>query len=295
MPKKQYIGLYMPVLHRGYLRFFDTHKDATDILVLDQDVLDTTDYIRKDLRALSPKEQCLTLRGLGRFTSVAQLSHDSLKALDYADVHIVFPDEDVSREIGQQFKHATVTYFPVFLRWDRSSVEALNEEAEDELISSDKFHTEVMVKALKKAGQSSDIWRRVGAMIITNDAEQLGPISNQGEPTAHSPWMEGDPRNIFKRGVGIEMSLFSHAEATLVAEAARRAISLTGASMYASTFPCPACAKLIAHSGITTCYYSEGYAVLDGADILKEYGVKIVRVEMPLHTKPGLEAIPYKK
>lgn len=285
----------MPVLHRGYLQFFDAHSDITDVLVFDQDVLDEVDYLRKDLRALTPVQQCQALRGLDQFTSVAPLSRDSLKALDHVDAHITLPDEDVSRAIAKSFKHAKISFYPVFLRWDRSSVEALNEEAQDVAITDEQFHKDVMKSALKKAGQSSDIWRRVGAVIITKNDEKLGPVSNQGEPTSHSPWMEGDPRNIFKRGVGIEMSLFSHAEATLIAEAARRGINLTGASLYASTFPCPACAKLIAHSGITTCYYSEGYAVLDGADVLKEYGVQLIRVDMPNVDTAGPEAIPYKK
>jgi dCMP deaminase len=140
----------------------------------------------------------------------------------------------------------------------------------------------VMREALQAAGHSSDIWRRLGAVLITADGGRVGPAPNTGEPTPHSPWMEGDPRNIFSRGVGIEMSVFSHAEAVVIAEAARNGIALQDATIFVSTFPCPACAKLIAHSGIAKCYYMDGYAVLDGRRILEEYGVELIRVQMEL-------------
>lgn len=296
MPKQTYLALYMPVLHRGYMQLFAAHKSIKQALIIDNDLLKSVDYIRKDIRALSPNDQVAVLEGLERFDSVELLSEAAIKKIDTNGVEVVLPDEDVSRAVGARFKHAQVSYYPVFLRWDRSSVEALNEEAASETVTDDAFHREVMNRALKRAGTSADIWRRVGAVLITKRGEEFAPLANQGEPTAHSPWMEGDPRNIFNRGVGIEMSLFTHAEAGLIAEAARRGVSTQGAALYASTFPCPACAKLIAHSGVKTCYYAEGYAVLDGASIMKEYGVKLIKVQMPnSHEKPGPEAVPYKK
>jgi deoxycytidylate deaminase len=294
MPKKKYLALYMPVLHKGYLKLFEQFKDVSEVLILDHDSLTQVDYIRKDLRALSPLEQQKALKGLGLFNNVSVATPKKLTELDIADNEVILPDEDVSREFAKQFKAATITFYPIFLRWDRGSVENLNQEDTNEVITEEKFHQVVMQEALERAKTSSDIWRRVGAVLIAEDNKLTA--SNQGEPSAHSPWMEGDPRNIFNRGVGIEMSLFSHAEATVIAEAARRGIKLQGASIYASTFPCPACAKLIAHSGITTCYYKEGYAVLDGSSVLKEYGVQLVKVEMnsqELGASP--EAVPYKK
>jgi dCMP deaminase len=49
--------------------------------------------------------------------------------------------------------------------------------------------------------------------------------------------------------------------------------------MYVTVFPCPPCAKAIAHAGIKHLYCGGGYGVLDGEDILKGAGVKIIFVE----------------
>lgn len=294
MPKKNVQILYMPVLHRGYVQFFETHKSVDAVYVIGDDLLTSVDYIRKDLRALTPRQQVEAIKGLGLFSQVDILTEATMAAVDTADATCIFPDEDVSRAVADHFKQADTTFYPVFLRWDRRSVEAVDADMHDETISTDEFDKDVMQSALKKAGTSADIWRRVGAVLIT-DNETLGPRANQGEPSEHSPWMEGDPRNIFNRGVGIEMSLFTHAEAGLIAEAARRGVKTAGARMYVSTFPCPACAKLIAHSGITTCYYKDGYAVLDGADILKEYGVKLIKVAVEDAIEQPSSLVDYKK
>jgi dCMP deaminase len=70
-----------------------------------------------------------------------------------------------------------------------------------------------------------------------------------------------------------------HAEAAIVARAARDGLSLRGAEIYVSTFPCPACARLIAGAGFTKCYFAGPYAVLDGDEILRAAGVELIWVD----------------
>ncbi len=48
--------------------------------------------------------------------------------------------------------------------------------------------------------------------------------------------------------------------------------------MYVTDFPCPPCAKLIAAAGVERVYFRDGYAVLDGEDVLREAGVELLRV-----------------
>lgn len=279
MPKRKIILLYMPVYHRGYKAFLDAHKDADEVYVFGKDILKGFDYLRKDLRALSPDNQVTLIGNSHKFKSVSVCSQDQLKQLDTSGTVIILPDEDISRSVAESLELANCTLYPVFLRWDRRSVENAGNTNDEETIASGEFERSVMQKALQVADKSSDIWRHVGAVLITKDGVQ-NQARNKGEPTEHSPWIEGDPRNIFNRGVGIEMSVFMHAEAALIAEAARRGESLDGATLFVTTYPCPACAKLIAHSGIKTCYYKDGYAVLDGARIMRDYGVDTVRVVM---------------
>ena len=47
--------------------------------------------------------------------------------------------------------------------------------------------------------------------------------------------------------------------------------------MYVTDFPCPPCAKLIAAAGIARLYFREGYAVLDGSDVLEGAGIEVVQ------------------
>ena len=47
--------------------------------------------------------------------------------------------------------------------------------------------------------------------------------------------------------------------------------------MYVTDFPCPPCARLIAAAGISRLYFRDGYAVLDGEEILRAAGVDILQ------------------
>lgn len=295
MPDKtSAIAAYIPVIHRGYLEFFSRYPDARTLYVFGQSVLDTEDYLRKDLRALTPEQQVQVVGGMAIFDQVELLEVPDLSHLADKHSRIILPDEDVSRTVAQSWPENMYELSPVFLRWDRQSADAKQEGTTEQITAAELDQT-FMRQALEKVGQSSDIWRRVGAVLVARDAEPVALV-NKGEPSEHSPWMEGDPRNIFNRGVGIEMSVFTHAEAGLIAEAARRGVKLDGAKLYVSTFPCPACAKLIAHSGVKTCYYKDGYAVLDGKRVLEDYGVQLVRVQMPDDSETkGPEWVPYKK
>lgn len=294
MPKKTYIVLYMPVLHRGYMQFFDAHKDVQDIRILDDVLLSRIDYIRKDLRALTPEQQVETLRGLGRFNSVALLTQDSLTALDKPGVELIFPNEDISHEIAGDLTHAKTAFYPVFLRWDRRATNASDPVNPDRVISTKQFDKEIMKLAMAESLKSSNIWRRVGAVIV-RDGKVYAASSNHHLPSDFSLWIDGDPRGTLHKGADIEITTDMHAEAKLIANAAREGVSLKGSSMYVSTFPCPPCSKLIAEAGFKTCYYSSGYAVLDGEELLKAYGVELVHVDEPEADGHPAEWAPYKK
>ena len=69
-----------------------------------------------------------------------------------------------------------------------------------------------------------------------------------------------------------------HAEQNAIADAARRGISLDGATAYVTHFPCINCAKILAAAGILTIKYHFNYKndpiVID---ILQESGVQILK------------------
>jgi dCMP deaminase len=112
-------------------------------------------------------------------------------------------------------------------------------------------------------------------------------------PTEYTTLLEGDPRITANRGELIDLSKDIHAEQSVITEAARHGISLEGLSMVVSMFPCPICAKLIAASGIKSCYFVEGYATLDGQKDLKDAGVEIVRIDTELEPEDPRSLKPY--
>ncbi len=289
---------YIPVLHAGYIKYFQAHPEASGLYLIDLKSVDTTEYsyLKKDIRMIGSRDASAAISGLHLFNKVDVLTDDKLRDLDKVSNIIVLPDEDISRSIATRFKNAEIEYYGVFLRWDRRKLEGINASAADtERVTSDEKDVESMKSAASEAIKSTDIWRRVGAALLL-DEKVYDVAHNEGEPHAFSPWLEGDPRNAFHRGVGIEMSIFTHAEALLIARAARLGVKLQNASLYVTDYPCPACAKLIAHSGIARVYFREGYAVLDGKTVLDEYEVEVARVIMPEDDVSTPEVwVPYKK
>ena len=98
-------------------------------------------------------------------------------------------------------------------------------------------------------------------------------------PHPLSAYAAGDPRANLYKGVGLELSTATHAEARLIAEPRARGGRTEGASMFVTDFPCPPCAKLIAarrrreallQSRATRCSTDE--------DVLAAAGVEVVRV-----------------
>ncbi len=70
-----------------------------------------------------------------------------------------------------------------------------------------------------------------------------------------------------------------HAEQNAIIQAALHGVSLRGACIYTTTFPCVICSKMLINAGITTIYYAEGYPDELSYRMLEEAGVRIVRVE----------------
>jgi deoxycytidylate deaminase len=141
----------------------------------------------------------------------------------------------------------------------------------------DVLLAELAAVAQAQAAGSADWWRQVGAAIRFADGTICSAV-NEHSPHRLSAYAVGDPRANFSQGVHLELSTATHAEARLIAEAARDGVSTKSAVMYVTDFPCPPCAKLIAAARIAKLYFRTGYAVLDGEDVLAAAGVEIVQV-----------------
>ncbi|MCE9643877.1 deoxycytidylate deaminase [Candidatus Parcubacteria bacterium] len=270
---------YVPVLHEGYRAFFERHKDAESLFLFGPEVIADFPVLAKEIRQLDPTLMAEAIRSLRVFERVEVLDKEGIERLVAEKTSLVVPDEDVTRTLVEtHFKGNQVTFDSVFLRWDKHNSLKEKPVVPEERISREEFDRRIMEMLGKEAAKSSDIWRHVGAA-ITKDGKLLMRGHNRHVPSEHMPYVNGDPRSNFSKGDHIEMSTALHAEAGLIAEAARQGAALEGASMYLSVFPCPPCAKLVAYSGIKTLYCAGGYGVLDGEDVLKSQGVKIIFVE----------------
>jgi dCMP deaminase len=262
--------LYLPVIHAGYESFLDRHPDASGVLVLGTSFADEFPVLRKEIRALSPERAAAYVGGV-------VVERTGLRAAVTADV-LVMPDEELMREIARRYG-LPATFERTFLRWDRSWSTSTERPANfDGVVAADELSRRFAGLAAAEARRSSDWWRQVGAVAV-RDGAVLYAAHNEHRPTEYAPYLNGDPRNDFSRGVRADLSTAQHAEAAIVARAARDGVRVAGADLYVSTFPCPACARLIAEAGFKRCYFVGRYAVLDGDAILRAAGVELIWVD----------------
>lgn len=269
---------YFPVLHKGYMNFLRSQSNLRSIFVIDSDLaLQLEPTLRKDIRAIHSSDVARMLGSVFAKESLVSVIN-SAESLE-ADDQIIMPDEDISRAFVDSFlPKRKVQYKAVFLRWDKSKSLKRDEVAEDIQISEASFDKRVMHECRLEAEKSADWWRRVGGCIVKNGKVLVAPIHNIHVPNSNQPYYDGDPRSYFHRGEHIEMGTAMHVELGLIAKAAKMGVSLRGASLYVTTYPCPWCAKAIAYSGISKVYFESGYSVLDAQSILKNKNVTLIRV-----------------
>lgn len=271
----EYFAGYIPVLHDGYIRAFSRYPKAT-IGIINDEILSNIDYLRKDIRAIKQIDIKKALIGLGRKAEII----DKKRLNQIIKSPIAMPDDDITRTIKNQNPDAKIFLEPIFLRWDRDNSITDSVIVPDSTI--DINSNDPVIKCLSNELKKSTNWWRHLGVVITDDDNIIISTHNCCVPTEYSSWIDCDPRITAKKGENIERSIDMHAEARAIAEAANRGLSLKGKNIYVSTFPCPNCAKLIAVSGFSKCYYIEGYSMLDGYDILKSYGIEIIKINIEL-------------
>lgn len=273
------IVAYVPVLHQGYLDFFARHAEAECIWLIDPQDFPEQPEGRKDIRALKPKvmQEILTVVLHGKTVEV--LSQKNAPVLREAVSQLIMPDDELSSAACERyFQGVPKQCDTVFLRWDHKKSLAPQAIVPDEEVTEDQVAQWFMKQAADEAALSGDWWRQVGAVLV-KDERVIFQSHNHHLPSEQQPYLDGDPRGNFHKGEHIDKTTAIHAEAELIGRAAREGELLLGAQLFVTTFPCPACAKLIAAAGIGELYFRDGYAVVDGERVLRDAGVKIVRVK----------------
>jgi dCMP deaminase len=265
---------YVPVVHEGYRRFLERHAAERKMYVMGRDLHSDLRPLARDVRALDPQDAARALDALGIAESVAVLDAHGAEAIAQED--LILPAEDVSYAVVERFfPRAAVRYDPAFLRWDKTRTVQLLDPRPERIVTEDEGLQQLADAAEDEAARSIDWWRQVGAALRFADGT-VAAAHNEHHPHPHAPYAAGDPRANFSRGVELELSTATHAEAALIAAAARDGRATAGGEIYVTDFPCPPCAKLIAGAGIRRLYYRRGYAVLDGQDVLDAAGVEVI-------------------
>ncbi len=272
--------LYLPVIHSGYETFLQRHADAHEILVLGEGFTQAYPSLAKDIRALAPQRAADYLRLGPAQAQVRVVEPADLPGAVTGDP-LVLPDEEIMRDLAARYRldrGRAVVFDRTFLRWDRDWATAQVPVSFDGEITVGELPRELLGEAQAIAERSSDWWRQVGA-VAARGRQVLGCAWNRHHPTEYAPYVSGDPRDAFERGVRADLSTAIHAEAALIAGAARDGVALAGADLYTTTFPCPACARLIAEAGFRRCFFAGQYSVLDGEQTLRASGVRLIWVD----------------
>ena len=270
------ILMYVPVLHKGYLEFFERNRGVSDELWLIGD--DLAEFsLHTEIRAIDPYLIRKMLLPLNLFRRIEILSKNNIGAI--AVTRLITISERISRSVAEKyFPQAQVTYFTVFLRYDEDNVKSLIPVGFDRE-SRDPFDMKMMSLAYNEAGGSSCWWRHVGTMLV-KDGEIIATNHNEHVPYEQMPYIFGDPRDFIEAGTLSHFASSLHSEKMAFLEAMRKGISTIGMDIYVSVFPCPDCAKVIAYSGIKRCFFGSGHASLDGEKILKAKKVEIIYVPL---------------
>jgi dCMP deaminase len=289
---------YIPVIHAGYLQLFSeyfTKQAATDhtqkvLYLIPPALAQEFGPSHKDIHGLSSEIIKKCIETLGLFDQVEVLNPKIIASLATTETSLHIPDEVITRQFVKNYlSHCTVTTSSIFLRWDSENATKTFEPQAGKLPAEElaalRTNTpeQFMRVAQSEGARSSDWWRQVGAVAVRKAADGSTSIIAQAHnthlPSEQQPYVEGDGRAQFHKGVEMDKTTAIHAEAKLIAEAAKAGVSLADADLYVTDFPCPTCAKLIATAGFKRIFYEKGYAVFDGERVLQAAGVEIVAVK----------------
>ncbi len=131
------------------------------------------------------------------------------------------------------------------------------------------------------ATRSTCLRRQVGAVLV-KDKRVLATGYN-GSPSGMKHCLE---IGCLREQMGIpsgerhELCRAIHAEQNAVIQAATSGTSITGATLYCTTFPCVMCAKILINSGVKEIFISDGYPDKLSQEMLDEAGVVVHRMEL---------------
>lgn len=280
MTTKPVLVMYLPVLHQGYIHFFwarITDLGIRELYVVGDDLIAEANPLHREIRAVGPKQMRQIMSALGYFPRVHVLTKKNVNEL--REQQIVCPQDFLLEQIANKyFRRDQVTFYDDhFLRWDEANISKTT-VVDYESVSSSEFDRQMIELTRLEGSRSSDWWRQIGALAVKDGVVMLR-AHNHHVPSELTPYIEGDPRDVVPAGTHSEISTALHAEQSIITQAAAQGIGLAGCDIYTTMFPCPMCAKQVAFAGFKRLFFAEGHTSLDGEQVLKSQGVKIILVQ----------------
>jgi dCMP deaminase len=256
---------------------FEKYRGSVDALcLLGDDIVAEFAPFHREIRSLDAAIMKQLIESLQLFPSVSIFSPATANELRDTEI-ITATDETCRKALEKYLPENKIIYESAFLRWDEKNVKSSTDVKYDR-ISTDARDQAMCAAAADEAEKSSDWWRHVGAVVV-KDGAIIASGHNHHLPSDHTPYENGDPRDVIESGTLNLVYTSLHAEQSIVAESAKNGVSLEGTDMYLNVFPCPLCAKLMATAGIKKCFFKTGSAWLDAESVLRDGGVEIVLVK----------------
>ena len=144
------------------------------------------------------------------------------------------------------------------------------------------WHEYFMDITRRVAARSTCTRRRVGSLLVKN--KQILASGYNGAPRGVKHCAEvGCLREQLKvpSGQRHELCRGLHAEQNAIIQAAVHGVSIAGAMLYTTTYPCMVCAKMLVNAGIVHIYYDQGYPDDYASGVLAEAGIRVEHVADP--------------
>ncbi len=129
------------------------------------------------------------------------------------------------------------------------------------------------------AERSTCLRRKVGAVLVKD--KRILATGYNGAPSGLAHCLDIGclrQKNNVPSGQRHELCRGVHAEQNCLCQAAKYGISVEGATIYCTNFPCVICAKMLINAGIKKICYAEGYPDELSKQMLEEAKIVLVKV-----------------
>jgi len=266
------------IIHRGYLEVLDKYPQA-DIFILSDELANQLYKLEIDLRKMPLEKVKNILSSLNR--RVFTLDFNNIEDVKKAE-QIILINDNVIEELKNRYlnAHPNLVIETGFYYHPAERIARAKEASVNVIKNYTEVDENYMKQAAILASESGCFWRQIGCLVV-KDNKIVYSAYNQMLPNIDECYKIGCIRDDLKPGEKTaELCSTIHSEAKCIAQAARDGVSLKGASIYVTTFPCPMCAKLIATSGIKKCFYVEGWANFDGERVMQAAGVELIKIDI---------------